>query len=367
MENLDTIEWDPPSFASNCDREKYESLVFNGDLDDLLDVEIELKIANTQDERNLWVFLIEATSSHKLKSSQPGRNFRLFVLDKKSGKYLGIIGMNSDFYSLTKRDKRIQWTQATRKKGNLQFTMSAGAVVPMYPFGTNFQGGKLITACIFSKQMSEIYESRYNATRYPVLLSYMVTSLHGKSIQYDKIICRDIDLERDIETTKLFEDAGRTFAHISYNAYMSDQALVRPTKLSKTIFNLEYLGNTQGSFLSNHVPQWLYNDIKTYLNDAGITIVSPSYSLRKEKHLNRAIKMVGLQKKDLQERFGVGRGVYYGFIYPRSNELLIDDTLMQKDITEIRGYGCSPDSLLDISTIFKWWFNTVDFNDIGTL
>ena len=55
--------------------------------------------------------------------------------------------------------------------------------VPVQPFGFNFCGGKLLAMLAFSVELHKSYEIRYSNS----LALISTTSIHGKSVQYDRL------------------------------------------------------------------------------------------------------------------------------------------------------------------------------------
>lgn len=63
--------------------------------------------------------------------------------------------------------------------------MNMSTCVPLQPFGFNFNGGKLLASLVFSQEVQEYFQQKYNEP----LLGITTTSLYGKSIQYDRLEC----------------------------------------------------------------------------------------------------------------------------------------------------------------------------------
>jgi hypothetical protein len=93
------------------------------------------------------------------------------VKDETSGKYLGIISISSDFMNCKTRDNAIGWSHEC-KTVRLQNVIA---------FNTN--GGKLISALCFSKEILEYIENKYSES----IVALTTMSINGKSIQYDMI------------------------------------------------------------------------------------------------------------------------------------------------------------------------------------
>ena len=79
--------------------------------------------------------------------ANPGRNVKIWIKDRVSGKVLGQVSLGSDITSLGVRDNYIGWSKDNKfKQGKLNNTSIATTIVSTQPFGYNFLGGKLIAA-----------------------------------------------------------------------------------------------------------------------------------------------------------------------------------------------------------------------------
>jgi hypothetical protein len=116
--------------------------------------------------------------------ANPGRNAKLFVIDKKSGKLLGQSSLASDVTSLGVRDKYIGWTKDDKfVKGKLNHTSIASTIVCTQPLGYNFLGGKLIAMMITLPEVRDYWKKKYGQT----LIAVGTTSLYGIHSQYNGI------------------------------------------------------------------------------------------------------------------------------------------------------------------------------------
>jgi len=114
----------------------------------------------------------------------PGRNVKIYVKDRTSGKILGQISLGSDITSLGVRDQYIGWTKEDKfEKGKLNNTTIATTIVSTQPFGYNFLGGKLIAAMATAPEVREYWKSKYGN----VLIGIGTTSLYGIHSQYNGI------------------------------------------------------------------------------------------------------------------------------------------------------------------------------------
>ena len=102
-----------------------------------------VEIVEDKDEATKWTLLRKMIHTMSW-TANPGRNVKLFLKDKKSGKLLGLVSLASDVTSMGVRDKYIGWTKEDKfVKGKLNFTTIASTIVCTQPLGYNFLGGKL--------------------------------------------------------------------------------------------------------------------------------------------------------------------------------------------------------------------------------
>jgi hypothetical protein len=114
----------------------------------------------------------------------PGRLLRCIVIDKPTGKYLGVLTIASDFTSLENRDKFIGWSETDKfKNGMLKNTAVMSSCVSVQPFGFNCLGGKLMSMVATTSPIRDIWKKKYNDT----LIGMTTTSLFGQFSQYDGV------------------------------------------------------------------------------------------------------------------------------------------------------------------------------------
>jgi len=112
-----------------------------------------------------------------------GRSARFLVIDKKTEKVLGLLGLSGDFLDLTPRDNWIGWTREQRNKGMLKHSAIGSTIVPTQPLGYSYLGGKLCALLM----VSSVVEDTYNHY-YPEKLAGMTTtSLYGSFSQYNNL------------------------------------------------------------------------------------------------------------------------------------------------------------------------------------
>ena len=117
-------------------------------------------------------------------TANPGRNVKIFIKDRMSGKLLGLVSLASDVTSMGVRDKYIGWTKEDKfKKGKLNYTTIASTIVCTQPLGYNFLGGKLTAMMTTVPEVREYWKRKYGQT----LIAVGTTSLYGIHSQYNGI------------------------------------------------------------------------------------------------------------------------------------------------------------------------------------
>jgi hypothetical protein len=122
-------------------------------------------------------------------NSNIGRNLNFLVADNKTGKYLGVICISSDFLDLTPRDNTIGWARDLKTTGGMiNHTAIGSTIVPFQPLGYNYVGGKLLALLCLSDEVQKLWKKQYGDT----LIGVTTTSLYGKTkagglSQYDNL------------------------------------------------------------------------------------------------------------------------------------------------------------------------------------
>jgi len=164
------------------DRKVYTCQIFNPcDIESVLAISPTIEFVKTPEQNDLWNFFKVHTSSIS-SSKSPFRNQRILVKDETSGKYLGIISISSDFMNCKIRDNAIGWSREC-KTVRLQNVMHISTCIGLQPFAFNTNGGKLISALCFSKEILEYIENKYSES----IVALTTMSINGKSIQYDRM------------------------------------------------------------------------------------------------------------------------------------------------------------------------------------
>jgi len=116
--------------------------------------------------------------------ANPGRNVKLYIKDRVSGKLLGLVSLGSDVTSLGVRDTYIGWSKDNKfKDGKLNHTTIATTIVCTQPLGYNFLGGKLVACLTTSPIVRDYWKEKYGQT----LIAVGTTSLYGIHSQYNGI------------------------------------------------------------------------------------------------------------------------------------------------------------------------------------
>jgi len=124
-----------------------------------------------------WNCIRTFTSTMK-NNSNIGRNLNYIVKDNRTGKYLGVICISSDFLDLTPRDKYIGWERTKKTQGHMiNYTAIGSTIVPLQPLGYNYAGGKLLALLCLSDEVQKQWKKQYG----DVLAGVTTTSLYGKN------------------------------------------------------------------------------------------------------------------------------------------------------------------------------------------
>ena len=124
-----------------------------------------------------WNCIRTFTSTMK-NNSNIGRSLNYLVKDNKTGKYLGVVCISSDFLDLTPRDKYIGWERTKKTQGKMiNYTAIGSTIVPFQPLGYNYVGGKLLALLCLSDEVQQQWKKQYG----DVLIGVTTTSLYGKN------------------------------------------------------------------------------------------------------------------------------------------------------------------------------------------
>ena len=133
-----------------------------------------------------WTNLLNITSSH-VNIPPVGRNVKLAVREKTTGKYVGFIRLGSPVINCKPRNTMLGQVFTQQPSWGKRFndsSMMGFVIVPSQPFGYNYLGGKLLAAICTSHEVREIINKKYKMN----LCLFETTSLYGSSktvSQYD--------------------------------------------------------------------------------------------------------------------------------------------------------------------------------------
>ena len=104
--------------------------------------------------------LLNMTSSHTNMASIPGKELKLMVREKNTGKYVGFIRFGSPLINSAPRNQvlgNVPDLPVFNKTAIMGFT-----IVPTQPFGFNYLGGKLLAAICCSHWTREVLNKKYD-------------------------------------------------------------------------------------------------------------------------------------------------------------------------------------------------------------
>ena len=133
-----------------------------------------------------WEMLLSITSSH-INIQPVGKNIKLAVREKNTGKYVGFIRFGSPVINCKPRNDFLGQVFTQQPEWSKRFNDSAlmgFVIVPAQPFGYNYLGGKLLAAICCSHTVREIINKKYGTN----VCLFETTSLFGsskQSSQYD--------------------------------------------------------------------------------------------------------------------------------------------------------------------------------------
>lgn len=232
--------------------------------------------------------------------ANPGRNVKIWIKDRVSGKVLGQVSLGSDITSLGVRDSYIGWSKDNKfKQGKLNNTSIATTIVSTQPFGYNFLGGKLIAALATSPIVRNYWKKKYD----DVLVALGTTSLYGIHSQYNGI--------------PHFKTLGESKGKIS-------------TKPDDSVYDPWH------QWLKENHSDWYKREITEERERNGANMGyerNGPVSGIKQKIIHQIYKELGI-KSDAYDH-GFKRGVYLAPFYENGNEFLKgeieEDKLVMKD------------------------------------
>ena len=232
-------------------------------------------------------------------TANPGRNVKINVKDRVSGKLLGQISLASDVTSLGVRDAYIGWTKDDKfVKGKLNHTTIASTIVCTQPLGYNFLGGKLIAMMCTVPEVREHWKKKYDNT----LIAVGTTSLYGINSQYTGL--------------PIFKTLGESKGKIS----------IKPD---------DKFYNPWHQWLKENRAEWYTKNItnERLRNGENMGVASGPVSGIKQKILTQIFKECNI--KATEYHHGFHRGIYLSMMYENGNDFLCDrigeDQLILRD------------------------------------
>ena len=254
------------------------------------DLEPYVEIVDDSKESTRWTEIRKLIHTMSF-DANPGRNVKIYIKDRVSGKILGMISLASDVTSLGVRDKYIGWTQDNKyKDGKLNHTTIASTIVCTQPLGYNFLGGKLIACMATSEVVRKHWKEKYGQT----LIAVGTTSLYGIHSQYNGIP----------HFKTLGESAGKVATKPDDSVYEGWHHWIKENKSEEYAIQTAEKEGVDG----------------------------PATGV-KQKVINMIFKEVGIKASHYQH--GFKRGVYFAQMYENGNEFLrneiAEDQLIMKD------------------------------------
>ena len=254
------------------------------------DIDPYVEIVDDPKESTRWTEIRKLIHTMSF-DANPGRNVKIYVKDRVSGKILGLVSLGSDVTSLGVRDTYIGWTRDNKyKDGRLNHTTIATTIVCTQPLGYNFLGGKLVACMATSPEVRKHWKDKYGQT----LIAVGTTSLYGIHSQYNGIP----------HFKTLGESAGKVATKPDDSVYEVWHHWMKENKAE------EYARQTA--------------------EKEGVD--GPATGV-KQKIINMIFKEVGIKASHYQH--GFKRGVYFAQMYDNGNEFLrneiTEDQLVMKD------------------------------------
>jgi hypothetical protein len=233
-------------------------------------------------------------------TANPGRNVKINVKDRVSGKLLGQNSLESDVTAMGVRDNYIGWSKDNKfVDGKLNNTTIASTIVCTQPLGYNFLGGKLIAMMTTTPEVRAYWKEKYDN----VLIAVGTTSLYGIHSQYNGI--------------PLFKTLGESAGKISLKP---DDKFYDPWH----------------QWIKEHHAEWYDENITEERARNGANMGydrNGPVSGIKQKILGKIFKECGIKAN--QYHHGFKRGVYFAMMYENGNEFLrneiTEDKLILKD------------------------------------
>jgi hypothetical protein len=282
---------DKSQIASLYDAQWKPTDIYNKELTIKEIEELEPYVEIVDDDANAstkWTYLRKMIHTMSW-TANPGRNVKIFIKDRKSGKLLGLVSLASDVTAMGVRDNYIGWTKEDKfQKGKLNYTTIASTIVCTQPLGYNFLGGKLTAMMTTVPEVREYWKRKYGQT----LIAVGTTSLYGIHSQYNGIP----------HFKTLGESAGKI-------AIKPDDEFYDPWH--------QWLKENRADWYQTAITN---ERIRNGANMGTGEGASGPVSGIKQKILTQIFKECGIKVSDYHH--GFKRGVYFAQMYENGNEFL---------------------------------------------
>jgi hypothetical protein len=287
----ESIIRDKSQIASLYDTQWKPTDIYNKELTIKEIEELEPYVEIVDDDASVstkWTYLRKMIHTMSW-TANPGRNVKIFIKDRKSGKLLGLVSLASDVTAMGVRDNYIGWTKEDKfQKGKLNYTTIASTIVCTQPLGYNFLGGKLTAMMTTVPEVREYWKRKYGQT----LIAVGTTSLYGIHSQYNGIP----------HFKTLGESAGKI-------AIKPDDEFYDPWH--------QWLKENRADWYQTAITN---ERIRNGANMGTGEGASGPVSGIKQKILTQIFKECGIKISDYHH--GFKRGVYFAQMYENGNEFL---------------------------------------------
>jgi hypothetical protein len=204
---------------------------------DVTKIDPILIFCETPKEKDTWKYYRNITSSVKRSKSPGFRNIKILVIDRFTGKYLGIIELSSTVWNCKAIDDLLEW-DSVEKQSNLNNIINITTCVPLQPLGYNFSVGKLLVMLTFSTEVLTYYKNKYKCDIYGVV----TYSINNTCYQYE-----DLEEISRIGTTSGFGDDNTSKKDDDTNKYIRNMLQkwnidIQKNQMYNTQAFCEYIG-----------------------------------------------------------------------------------------------------------------------------
>jgi len=267
--------------------------------------EKELHTVTSAGQSAIWNGMRTFLSTMK-NNSNIGRNLNFLIRDKKTGKYLGVTCMSSDFLDLTPRDNYIGWEREAKTQRMINHTCIGSTIVPIQPLGYNLVGGKLMALLCLSDTVEKTWEDQYTDK----LVGVTTTSLYGKTKQ--------IPLSQ-YDGLKNWKKMGWSAGSVSYEPTLKTRKMI------------------QAWLMKNHT--YKYFEWYVAKKDSG----QPHKRDHRNRSHNFTYSKLSIDKKLIKSDHA--RGIYFSELFENTKEFLKEEITQDK---LVRKFDNSVEALTDL-------------------